>query len=154
MKKKVNRVQTWKMRRKSKTKKERNRKEKYKKRAFRPQLVLCLSPHSHLSASWLHVFYKLCWDAERGQYWEIWHSFTFLLVCTSPALFFLLQEERARWNSKGPKKKQHKSFKQQNPRVSPKGSVWLPCGCNVFVRPSPLITIMSLELHEGKICVL
>lgn len=53
------------------------------------------------------------------------------------------------------KKKQHESFKQQNPRVSiPQGSVWLPCGCNVFVRPSPLITIMSLEIHEGKICVL
>ena len=70
------------------------------------------------------------------------HSYWFVLLL----LCFFSENREQDGISRGQKETERESFKQQNPWVSvPQGSVWLPCGCNVFVRPSPLITIMSLE---------
>lgn len=122
------------------------RRKRKQKKAFRPELVSCPSPHSHHISVLAARFYKLSRDTERGQNLEIWHSFTFLLVCASRALFFFLKNREQDGISRGQRETEQESFKQQNPWLSvPQGSVWLPCGCNVFVRPSPLITIMSLE---------
>lgn len=72
------------------------------------------------------------------------HSYWFVLLLLS--LFFFFRNREQDGISRGQKETEQKSFKQQNPWVSvPQGSVRLPCGCNVFVCPSPLITIMSLE---------
>ena len=79
------------------------------------------------------------------------HSYWFVLLL----LCFFSENREQDGISRGQKETERESFKQQNPWVSvPQGSVWLPCGCNVFVRPSPLITIMSLErsMRAGFVC--
>lgn len=86
-----------------------------KKKAFRPELVSCPSPHSHHISVLAARFYKLFREAERGQNSEIWHSFTFLLVCASHALFFSSTTE-SKMEFQGAKKEtEEESFKQQNP---------------------------------------
>lgn len=73
---------------------------------------------------------------------EIWLSFAFLLVCAPPP-----SEYEQDGISLGQKETEQESLKQQNLSENiPQRSTCLPCGRDVFVRPSPLITIMSPDI--------
>lgn len=84
----------------------------------------------------------------------------FIYILTGWCLFFSLSHFKKTGKdgiSRGQKETEQDSLKQQNPWMSaPLGSVRLPCGCNVFVRPSPLITIMFPKEYSrlfAKICM-
>lgn len=117
-----------------------------KKKGFRPELVSCPSPHSHLISVLAAHFYKLSQDAKMNP--EL-GDLAFIYIPTGWCLFYsLFHVKKTGWDgiSRGQKEIEQDLLKQRNPCVSvPLGSIRLPCGCNVFVRPSPLITIMFPE---------
>lgn len=124
-------------------KKEKNEKgEKNKGPSLSRALLFTLT----ISASWLYVFTNYPGTRKGAKTWRSGinlHSYCFV-----PLLLFLLPFKTRKRDgiSRGHKETEQESFMQQNLWVRfPQGFVWLPCGCNVFVHPSPPITIMSLE---------
>lgn len=122
---------------------------------FRPELVSCPSPHSPYQRLGC-TFLQIIPGPRKGPKLE---DLAFIYILTGLCFscsFFPLQEQRARWNFKRPQRNREgivqatKSWSEH-----PAGIHRLPCGCNVFVRPSPLITIMSLErsMREEFMCV-
>lgn len=112
---------------------------------------------SHLISVLAARFYESFPNRDRGPKLG---DLAFIYILTGFGLLllplFFLENREQDGISRGQKETEQESLKQQNPWASfPQGTVWLPCGFNVFVRPSPLITIMSLEraMRAEFVCV-
>lgn len=107
--------------------------------------MLCffLTPYQQLVCTFLHIIQN-----HREKRSPTIRSLVFIYILAALLLssFFSSSRREQDGISTGQKETEQEPFKLQNPGTSvPQGSVWLPCGCDVFVRPSPVITIMSLE---------
>lgn len=108
------------------------------------------SPYQCLDCTFLQIIPQCREGFETPRSGIHLHSYWFF---SFPALsLFFPFKRQSKMEFQGAKKKQSRTHSSnKNPWENvPQGSIWLPCGCNVFVRPSPLITIMS---QEGRVRV-